>query len=100
MPWQTNICWYANNAEAGKPECLAILRPYGGGQKGHLDFMILDNLYFAHYSHHFIIPANPGQYPAISNGTSAPRQVELEATYEDDKKLYNTAITMEAILGN
>ena len=49
---------------------LANLSPYGGGQKGHLGLMMQDNFYFSCYSHHFIIPANPGPKPAISNGTS------------------------------
>ena len=59
-----------------------------------------DNLNYAHYGHHFIIPADPGPYLAFPNGTSAPWQAELKAKHKDVKKAYNTAIAMQTFLWN
>ena len=59
-----------------------------------------DSLYFAWYSQHFVIPANNGPYPAISNKTSSPQWAELEAAHKYAKKAYGIAITLQTILWN
>ena len=53
---------------------------------GCLGLTMQDNLYFACYGHHFIIPTNPGLYQAIPNETYASCWAELEVTHKDLKK--------------
>ena len=59
-----------------------------------------NNLYFGHYSHHFVILAYPGPYPANLNGTKVPHCMELQETQKDAKKAYDIAIAMHIILQN
>ena len=55
-------------------------------KKGRFGLIIQDNIYFASYCQHFVIPADPRPYLAVFNGTSSPWLVELEATHKDAKK--------------
>ena len=48
-----------------------------------------NNIYFAHYSHHVVIPINSGPYPAIPYETTATHWVDLVAKYKGTKKAYN-----------
>lgn len=79
----------------------AVPSPYGGGAHGHLGAVMPDANYFQKTGHHFIIPADPGDYDlTIANNATNAIRGRMEAAHTATKLAFDTCAAVQLAIKN